>query len=336
MVKLAIDAMGGDFAPEETVKGVNLAIKEFSDIELVLYGDEVEIKKYLEESDRVKIVHAPSKIDMGEKDPIGEIRRNRDTSLVKAFEAVKNKEVDGVVTAGPTQAVISAAHLIIRRIKGMKRVALCPTLPNIGDKARILLDVGANIELRSEHLVQLAEYATIYLREVKGIKDPLIGLLNIGTEPGKGREVDKETYYAMEANKNIHFYGNVEPKELFSTPCDALITDGFTGNMVIKTCEGSAKAIGGFLKTEIKASFMAKIGYFFMSKVFKRFKKIMNSDEIGGAVLFGVDGTVVKSHGSSSAYAFYRAIEKAREISIAQVTDKMKKIIEESGAINEE
>lgn len=335
MIKLAIDAMGGDFAPEETVKGINLAIKEFDDIELVVYGDTDEINKYLVPNDRVKIVHAPSKIDMGEKDPIGEIRRNRETSLVKAFQAVKDKEVDGVVTAGPTQAVISAAHLIIRRIKGMKRVALCPTMPNMGDKARILLDVGANVELRSEHLVQLAEYATIYLREVKGIKDPIIGLLNIGTEPGKGREVDKETYYAMEACKNIHFYGNVEPKELFYTPCDALITDGFTGNMVIKTCEGSAKAIGGFLKKEIKASFFAKIGYLFMNKVFKKFKKVMNPDEIGGAVLFGVDGVVVKSHGSSSDYAFYRAIEKARLIASAKVVDKMKEIIEESGVLDE-
>ena len=335
MIKLAIDAMGGDFAPEETIKGVNLAIKEFSDLELVIYGDTDEINKYLVPNERIKIVHAPSKIDMGEKDPIGEIRRNKETSLVKAFQAVKDKEVDGVVTAGPTQAVISAAHLIIRRIKGMKRVALCPTMPNMGDKARILLDVGANVELRSEHLVQLAEYATIYLREVKGIADPVIGLLNIGTEPGKGREVDKETYYAMKDCKNINFYGNVEPKELFSTPCDALITDGFTGNMVIKTCEGSAKAIGGFLKKEIKASFFAKIGYLFMNKVFKKFKKVMNPDEIGGAVLFGVDGVVVKSHGSSSDYAFYRAIEKARLIASAKVVDKMKKIIEESGALDE-
>ena len=334
MTKLAIDAMGGDFAPEEIVKGVNLAIKDFSDLELVLFGDTEAINKFLIPNDRVKIVHAPTKIDMGEKDPIGEIRRNRDTSLVKAFQAVKDKEVDGVVTAGPTQAVISAAHLIIRRIKGMKRVALCPTMPVIGDKARLLLDVGANVELRSEHLVQLAEYATIYLREVKGVKDPVIGLLNIGTEPGKGREVDKETYYALEADKNIHFFGNVEPKELFFTECDALITDGFTGNMVIKTCEGSAKAIGAYLKKEIKASFFAKIGYVFMNKVFKNFKKTMNSDEIGGAVLFGVDGTVIKSHGSSNSYAFYKAIEQAKNVAEAKVAEKMKKVLEESSALD--
>ena len=180
MIKLAIDAMGGDFAPEQIVNGVNIAISQIDDIELVLYGDEEQINKYLIKNDRVSVVHAPTKIDMGEKNPIGEIRRNKESSLVKAFDAVKNKEVEGVVTAGPTQAVISAAHLVIRRIKGMKRVALCPELPYFNGKSRLLLDSGANVELKSEHLVQLAEYASIYLREVKGIKEPLVGLLNIG------------------------------------------------------------------------------------------------------------------------------------------------------------
>lgn len=327
MVKLAIDAMGGDFAPEAIVNGVNLAIAQYDDIELTLFGDEKEINKYLLPNPRVKIVDAPKKIDMGEKDPIGEIRRNRDTSLVMAFQAVKDKLVDGAVTAGPTQGTIAAAHLIIRRIKGMKRVALCPTLPNIGGKSRLLLDVGANVELRSEHIVQLAQYATIYLRETTGIENPMVGLLNIGAEPGKGREVDKETYYLLKDDKNINFYGNVEPKEIFSTDCDILVTDGFTGNMVMKTSEGVAKAIGGFLKSEIKASFSAKIGYFFMKNVFKKFKKVMNPDEIGGANLFGVDGVVVKAHGASNPYAFSCAIGQARKVVLGGVVEKMKVII---------
>ncbi len=327
MIKLAIDAMGGDFAPEAIVKGVNLAIAAYDDIELVLYGDEQEIKKYLQVNDRVKIVHAPKKIDMGEKDPIGEIRRNRDTSLVMAFQAVKDKEVDGAVTAGPTQGTIAAAHLVIRRIKGMKRVALCPTLPNIGGKSRLLLDVGANVELRSEHIVQLAEYATIYLQETVQIKKPLVGLLNIGSEPGKGREVDKETFQLLSQNQNIHFFGNIEPKELFFTDCDILITDGFTGNMVMKTSEGVAKMIGKYFKDEIKKSFSAKIGYLFMKKVFKNFKKALNPDEIGGSNLFGVDGVVVKAHGASSDYAFSKAINQARLTVQGNVIEKMKTII---------
>ncbi len=327
MIKLAIDAMGGDFAPEEIVKGVNIAIKELNDIELVLFGDEEQIKKYLIPNDRVSVVHAPSKIDMGEKDPIGEIRRNRESSLVKAFEAVKNKTVAGCVTAGPTQAVIPAAHLVIRRIKGMKRVALCPELPTLNGKGRLLLDVGANVELKSEHIVQLAEYASIYLKEVKGVKEPVVGLVNIGSEPGKGRELDKETFKLLSENKNIKFYGNVEPKETFTTECDILINDGFTGNVMLKTIEGTASAMSGLIKSEIKKSFKAKIGYLFMKGVFKTLKKTMSSDEIGGATLFGVDGVVIKAHGASNADAFYHAIIKARLNVIGDVVNKMKQII---------
>lgn len=330
MIKLAIDAMGGDFAPEEIVKGVNIAISELDDLELVLFGDEEQIKKYLIPNKRITIVHTTSKIDMGEKDPIGEIRRNKESSLVKAFEAVKNNVVSGVVTAGPTQAVIPAAHLIIRRIKGMKRVALCPELPAINGKGRLLLDVGANVELKSEHIVQLAEYATIYLKEVKGIDNPVVGLVNIGSEPGKGREQDKETFNLLSEDKIVNFYGNVEPKEMFYAPCDILINDGFTCNVMLKTCEGTAKAMSDLIKSEIKKSFIAKIGAIFMGKVFKTLKKTMNSDEVGGATLFGVDGVVIKAHGASSASAIYSAICKARLAVKGDVVNKMKKVLEDS------
>jgi len=330
MIKIAVDAMGGDFAPEEIVKGVNIAISEIDDIEIMLFGDEEQIKKYLIPNDRVTVVHAPSKVDMGEKDPIGEIRRNRESSLVKSFEAVKNNVVSGVVTAGPTQAVIPAAHLVIRRIKGMKRVALCPELPAINGKGRLLLDVGANVELKSEHIVQLAEYASIYLKEVKGVKEPIVGLVNIGSEPGKGREQDKETFNLLSENKNIKFYGNVEPKEMFYTECDILINDGFTGNVMLKTCEGTAKAMSGLIKSEVKKSLMAKIGYLFMRNVFKTLKKTMSSDEVGGATLFGVDGVVVKAHGASNADAIYHAINRARLIVKGDVVNKMKAILGEN------
>lgn len=330
MVKLAIDVMGGDFAPKEIIDGINIALNEHKDLELVLFGDEAVIKKNVKHLERVKIVNAPQKIDMGEKDPIGEVRRNRETSLVKAFQALKDKEVEGVVTAGPTQGTIAAAHLIVRRIKGMKRVALCPTLPNLGGKARLLLDVGANVELKSEHLVQIAQFATIYLQETRNIEKPLVGLVNIGAEPGKGREVDKETYNLLKDNDKINFYGNVEPKELFTTPCDILVTDGFTGNMVMKTCEGVAKTIGSFLKDEIKASFSAKIGYIFMGKVFKKFKKVMNPDEVGGAILFGVDGVIVKAHGASTGYAFSKAITQAKNAVEGNIVQKMKDVLEET------
>ncbi|HHX00215.1 MAG TPA: phosphate acyltransferase PlsX [Acholeplasmataceae bacterium] len=331
MVKLAIDIMGGDHAPLEIIKGVKIALERFPDIELVLFGDEKVIKEHLGEHERIQIVHAPDKVDMGEADPIGEIRRNRETSLVKAFQAVKDKEVDGVVTAGPTQGVVTAAHLVIRRIKGMKRTALCPILPNMGGKHRLLLDVGANLELRSEHLLQLAQYASIYLKEVQGIEKPLVGLMNVGSEEGKGREVEKEAFQLLINDPNVNFFGNLEGKDIFTTECDIIVTDGFSGNLIMKTCEGVAVAVGRFLKEEISQSIFRKIGYLFLNKVFKKFKKTLNADEIGGAHLFGVDGVVVKAHGSSDGYAFSNAINQARLAVKGQVIEKMKNIITKEG-----
>jgi glycerol-3-phosphate acyltransferase PlsX len=331
MVKLAIDIMGGDYAPLEIIKGVDLALKRYPDLEMILFGDEAVIKANLNEDKRIKIVHCPEKIDMGEKDPIGEIRRNRNTSLVRAFQAVKDKEVDGVVTAGPTQGVVTAAHLVIRRIKGMKRTALCPMLPLLGGKHRLLLDVGANTELRSEHILQIAQYASIYLREVHGVENPLVGLVNVGSEPGKGRELEKEAFNLLSEDPNVNFFGNIEGKDIFSTECDILVTDGFSGNLVMKTSEGVAKAVGAFMKEEINSSLKNKIGYLFMKNVFKKFKKTLNADEIGGANLFGVDGVVVKAHGSSNAYAFSNAINQARLAVKADVITKMKNIIDLEG-----
>lgn len=309
MIKIAVDAMGGDFAPEQIVKGVNLAIKNNKDLFINLYGKKEEILKYLDKSDRVEVINADEKLDMGEKDPVSTIRRNKELSMVKAFQAVHDKECAGAVTAGPTQGAVVAAHLIVRRMKGMKRVALCPQLPNVFGKSRIMLDVGANTDIRPEHILQHAQYATVFFRETRKVENPLVGLINIGTEPGKGREQEKELFELLKQDPSINFYGNVEPKDVLTTECDILITDGFSGNLVMKTIEGTAKAVGSILKQEIKKSFMSKIGYIFMKKSLDNFKSTLNSEEVGGAVVFGVDGVVVKAHGNSSAYAFSKAIE---------------------------
>ena len=330
MIKLAIDAMGGDYAPDITVKGAMQAIKEFPDLELVLYGDRERIMPLLTDSTRITVQHAPRQIQMGEKDPITEIRNNRDTSMVTAFEAVKNREVSGVVTAGPTQGAIVAAHLIIRRIKGMKRVALCPNIPTLKEGGAIMLDVGANIEIRPEHIVQYAEFAHIYSQAVRGIENPTCALLNIGTEPGKGCELEKETYQLLSENKLLNFKGNIEPKELLTSDIDIIITDGFTGNIAMKTFEGAAKAFGLALKDEIQKTFAGKLGYLFMRKNLSNFKQRFSADEIGGAAIFGVDGVVIKAHGSSSAYAFKNAIRQARLAVLGDVVNKMKERIQDS------
>lgn len=324
MIKIAVDAMGGDFAPEQMVKGVNLAIKKNKDIHINLYGKKEEIEKYLVPSDRVTIINADNKFDMGEKDPVSVIRRDKELSMVKAFQAVHDKECAGAVTAGPTQGAVVAAHLVIRRMKGMKRVALCPQLPNVFGKSRILLDVGANTEIRPEHMLQHAHFATVFYRETRKVENPLVGLVNIGTEPGKGREQEKEVYKLLEADPNINFFGNVEPKDVLTTECDILITDGFSGNLVMKTVEGTAKAVGSLLKQEIKKSFFGMIGALFMKKSLNTFKSTLNSEEVGGAVVFGVDGIVVKAHGNSSAYAFSKAIELCKKAIEGNVVETMK------------
>ena len=328
MIKLAIDAMGGDFAPEQIVKGVNLAIKNHDDLELVLYGKSEEIKKYLKEDPRITIVESPRVIDMGEHNPIAEVRNHRDSSLVMAFRAVRDKEVDGVVTAGPTQCVIEAAHVHVGRIKGMKRCALCPTIPTFREGGTLMLDVGANTDIRPEHIAQYTQYANFYAQEVKGIKNPKIYLLNIGTEEGKGRELEQQTYELL-SKLPINFCGNVESKEILTTDADIIVTDGFTGNVAMKAFEGTAKGMGELLKKEIKSSLGGIIGALFMKRNLNSFKEHFNPDKVGGANLFGVDGTIVKAHGSSNAFAFSNAITLAYKSVKGDVVNKMKQYIQD-------
>ena len=329
MIKLAIDAMGGDFAPKCVCDGVNEALKLMDDIELTLFGDEEQILKFLKPNPRVKIVNSPEALSMGVHDPIREIRSNKNLSLARAFQAVKDGECDGAVTAGPTQGVVVAAHMIVKRIPGMNRIALCPILPEVGGKSRLILDVGANTDIRPEHMLQHALFAKTYVAQTRGIENPVIGLINIGAEEGKGRELEKETYALLKSDERINFYGNIEPKEMFTSPCDILLTDGYSGNMVIKSIEGTAKAVGIILKDEIRKSFFGKIGYLFMSKVFKNFKKRMSADEVGGALIFGVNGTIVKCHGNSDGHAFACAIRQAREAVKGNIIGIMKDIVSE-------
>ena len=314
MIKIAVDAMGGDNAPEATVLGAQLAVKKFKDIELTLYGDETKIRQYLKNDERIKIVHTDSYIDMGEHDPIRQIRTNRKSSLVLAMKSCKEGENDGLVTAGPTQAVIVGAHIIIKKIPQMSRVALAPIIPNADGTHKIMLDVGANVELRPEHLEELAIYATVAAKVVFGVDNPRVGLLNIGTEPGKGREVDQQTYERLMANQSINFIGNVETKEILTSNCEILLTDGFTGNMVMKAVEGTAKGSGIILKNCIKSSLFGKIGYLFMRKNLKKYKSVLSADDVGGAMLCGVNVPVVKAHGSSDSWAFYNGIRRVREL----------------------
>ncbi|MGL4949031.1 MAG: phosphate acyltransferase PlsX [Anaeroplasmataceae bacterium] len=326
-MKIAIDAMGGDYNVETTVIGSMKAVAEFKDIELVLYGDEAKITPLLTKKERITIVHTENALDMGEKDPVKAIRNNRDASLVLALKSVKNGENEAVVSAGPTQCMIVGAHLIIKKMEQMSRVALCPIIPSSDKKGRVLLDVGANIELKAEHIEDLAVCASIVCKEVLNIKNPTVALINIGTEPGKGREVDVEAFNLLEANKFINFDGNVEPKGILTSDSNIFITDGFTGNIVLKTLEGTAKTMGKMLKQEISSSLSGKIGYLFMRKNLKRFSKRLDASEIGGAMILGIKNPVIKAHGSSDAYAFFNAIRQARSMVLNDVINKVMNVL---------
>ncbi|MDE5867840.1 MAG: phosphate acyltransferase PlsX [Anaeroplasmataceae bacterium] len=325
MIRIAVDANGGDYGVETTVIGSMQAIQKHSDLEITLFGDEEKIKPLLTNDKRIKIVHTKDTISMGEKDPVHAIRSQKEASLCLAMKAAKEDLADACVTSGPTQCVVVGAHLLVRRLPQMERVALCPFVPNLDGHPRLLLDVGANVELKKEHLGQLAIFANVVAKEILGVKEPKVGMLNIGSEPGKGRPIDKEAYYYLENLEGINFVGNIEPDQMVACPADIVVTDGFTGNICLKAIEGTAKSLSVMLKQEIKSSFGGKLGAVLMHKNLKRFKNRFSTKEVGGAMLFGVSKIVVKAHGNSDAETFGNAIGLAYNMVQAQIIEKVVK-----------
>lgn len=319
MIRIAVDGMGGDFAPKEIVEGTLYALDKFNDIEVTLFGDENKMAPYLKQHDRLSVVHTPYFLDMGEKDPIGKYRKNKEMSMFMAMQAVKEGKADAIVSSGPTQALVVAGHFILRRMKSMQRVAIAPIVPSTDGRGRILLDSGANTDAKPEHLVDFAIYASVVAHKILNRDKPLVALLNIGTEEGKGRELEKEVYKLLKENEDINFYGNLETKEILSSEADIFLSDGFTANMVMKTMEGTAKGMANILKREIKGSLGGIIGALFMRKALKRFKKSLDASEIGGALLMGLNGVVIKAHGSTDAYGFYNGIRQAKEMVEADI-----------------
>lgn len=328
MIRIAVDGMGGDFAPEPIVKGTLTALQKFENIEITLFGDEQKMAPFLKSHPRLKVVHTPFFLSMGEKDPIKQYRTNKELSMFKALQALKDNEVDAVVSAGPTQALVVGGHFIVRRMPLMKRIAIAPIIPSYDKRGRILLDSGANVDFKPEHLRDFAVFALVVAEKVLKRENPSVALINIGTEEGKGRELDVETFKLLKADPNINFYGNLEPKEVFTTEADVLLSDGFTGNIVMKSMEGSAKGLGMVLKREIKSSLLGKIGALLMKKSLTNFKKSLDASEIGGALLMGLNGVVIKAHGSSNDYAFFNGIRQAKEMVEADVINKVSEALE--------
>ncbi|NQN87381.1 phosphate acyltransferase PlsX [Streptococcus suis] len=322
MKRIAVDAMGGDHAPQAVVEGVNQALAAFPDIEIQLYGDEAKIKQYLTATERVSIVHTTEKIN-SDDEPVKAIRRKKESSMVLATKAVKDGQADAVLSAGNTGALLAAGVFVVGRIKHIDRPGLMSTLPTMDGKGFDMMDLGANAENTAHHLYQYGILGSFYAEHVRGVKQPRVGLLNNGTEDTKGTPVHQEAYKLLSEDKSINFIGNVEARELLNSVADVVVTDGFTGNAVLKTIEGTAKSIVGQLTGSIKnGGLRAKLGGLLVKPTLKKALGVMDYKKAGGAVLLGLKAPVIKAHGSSDAQSIFYTIKQTRSILEAGIVEK--------------
>lgn len=328
-MKLVVDIFGGDNSPIETVAGAVEALNEQKDLSLVLTGDETlinnELAKLEYDKDRIEIVHAPEVISCNES-PTTAIKRKKDSSLVIAYETLKQRDdVKGLVSAGSTGAVLAGGILKLGRIKGVSRPALAPILPVIKDGVEqgnvMLIDCGANVDCKPVNLVHFALMGSIYMSRLYGIQSPRVALLSNGVEDAKGCALTKETFGLLSEMKNINFVGNMEARDILSGKYDVVVSDGFYGNVCLKSLEAVADAMMDIFKTNIKSSFRQKIGYLFMKPTFKKLKGALDYNKKGGAVFLGVEKIVVKAHGSSKRVAYKNAILQAMRACEGGVSD---------------
>jgi phosphate acyltransferase len=325
-MKLAIDAMGGDHAPKEIVIGAMKAVEAFSDLHITLVGDENKIKEYLTKQERISILHT-TEVILGTDEPVRAVRRKKTASMVLAAQQVADGNADACISAGNTGALMAAGLFVVGRIEGIERPALSPTLPTIGGEGFLLLDVGANVDAKPEHLLQYAIMGSIYSEKVRGKANPRVGLLNIGTEEKKGNDLTKQAFELLK-NANLNFVGNVEARGLLDGVADVVVTDGFTGNMVLKTVEGTALSMFKMLKTTLMSSVKSKLAAAVLKPEFKTLKNTLDYSEYGGAGLFGLKAPVIKAHGSSNGQAIFSAIRQTREMVESNVVGLIKKTVE--------
>ncbi len=325
-MKLAIDAMGGDHAPKAIVEGAMDAVREFSDLSITLVGNEEKIKPFLTDSTNITILHTEEVIT-GEDEPVRAVRRKKNASLVLMAKEVKEGRADACISAGNTGALMSAGLFVVGRIPGISRPALSPTLPTIDEKGFLFLDVGANVEAKPTHLLHYGIMGSIYAEKVRGIKNPTVGLLNVGTEDAKGDELTKKAFELLE-QAPIHFIGNVEARDLFDHVADVVVTDGFSGNVALKTIEGTAQTVFKLLKETLTSSLKTKLAAGLVKNDLKNLSKRLDYSEYGGAGLFGLKAPVIKAHGSSNRRAILNAIRQAKHMVEHDVTETIRKTIE--------
>lgn len=326
MIRIAVDAMGGDHAPKSILEGCQLALDTYKDIELLVVGNKEKITPYLTESKRVTIIHTETVIE-SEDSPVKAVRRKKDASMVLTVKLVKEGKADAAVSAGNTGALMTAGLLTVGRTKGIERPALSPMLPTLNGDGFLLLDVGANMEAKPDHLVQYAIMGDIYMKKVRGLEKPRIGLLNVGAESGKGTELAKSTYEELQ-KLPLNFIGNVEARDLLEGAADVVVCDGFSGNLVLKSIEGTALSLFSLLREELTSSLKNKLAAGVLKPSFKRVKEKMDYSEYGGAGLFGLNAPVIKAHGSSNDRSFFSALKQAKVMHDEAVIETIRKSIE--------
>ena len=332
-MKIAVDAMGGDYAPSAPVMGSLQAINAISNIEVVLVGDHdriISLIKDIPRHTRLHIHHAADVIDMGEA-PVQAVRRKPDSSLVQAMRLVKAGEADAVISAGNTGALMAAGLFILGRMTGIERPALSALLPSMKGWGMLLLDVGANLDPKPSQLVQYGIMGSYYCQEVYNIKNPRVGLLNVGEEPRKGPPLIRETYERMERS-GLNFVGNIEARELMQGRADVVVADGFSGNIALKLTEGVGRDLIAEIKAILLQNWKTKIAAYLLKDGLTALKRRMDYQEYGGAPLLGLDQIVYKVHGSSQDKAFYSAIQVAHSFCQKNTQTRLRERVREEEA----
>lgn len=329
VVRVAVDAMGGDNAPLEIVKGAVEAVGAESSLEVILVGIEADIKaelsKYTYDESRIIIKNATEVIETGEP-PVMAIKKKKDSSIVVGMNMVKNKEADAFVSAGSSGAILVGGQVIVGRIKGVERPPFAPLIPT-ANNVSLLVDCGANVDAKPSNLVQFAKLGSIYMEYVLGVKNPRVGLVNIGVEEEKGNALVKEVYPMLKNSTDINFIGNVEARDIPEGVADVLVCDAFVGNVILKLYEGTAATLISKIKGGLMSSFRSKIGALFVKPALKKTLKSLDATEYGGAPMIGLNGLVVKTHGNSKSKEVCNSILSCITYKNQGINEKIKEMI---------
>ena len=331
MIKIVIDCFGGDHSPQANIDGALSALAKTPNLSLVFTGDEKTINEHLTgkdyDSKRVEIVHAPEVIGCDER-PIDVIRLKKESSMIKAIRLLRDRDdINAMVSTGSTGALVAAALTRLGRVKGVIRPAFCPILPTMNGGIVGICDSGANVEVTPDHLRQFAIMGSLYMEQVYGMDNPRVALLNVGKEAEKGDEIRQKAYQMLTETPEVNFVGNMESRDLLSGNYDMVVCDGFSGNVLVKTTEGTAIELLKKLKKDINSRGIYKLGALLMKRMFMDEKEFMNYQNYGGSVLLGTSKTVVKGHGSSKAIAVEKCVYQAYKMESCTIASRMEETI---------